>query len=267
MSKRFIDTNLFDDPWFMELSIKGKLLWIYFITKCDHAGILELNVKLAKFQTEIKDIETVIKELSDRLITVKENLYFIPKYIEFQYPNFPNSTVRQQESAIKILTKLGLYDESNLTVSQVLSNTSVNDSVNDTVTVNGDVNGKKPDFFDRVLKIWIDCYYQEREIEYEVTAKRKETSAISKLLTIYKKRKPESDTETTLKDFETYFRMCLNIEDAWLNENMSIPIMLSQYNKIQTILKNGKQRGSKNTGVSDSEIEAIAEYFYPDKKN
>jgi len=32
-------------------------------------------------------------------------------------------------------------------------------------------------------------------------------------------------------------------------------------------IKHGKQRGSKNTGVSDSEIEAIAEYFYPDKKN
>lgn len=111
MAKRFIDTGLFDDQWFMNLSKDAKLLWIYLITKCDHAGIIEANEKLIEFQTGIESFQTVGKELGRRLFFIYENYYFIPKYIEFQYPNFPNSRVRQQESAIKILVKFGLFDE------------------------------------------------------------------------------------------------------------------------------------------------------------
>ncbi len=111
MAKRFIDTGLFDDQWFMNLSKDAKLLWIYLITKCDHAGIIEANEKLIEFQTGIESFQNVGKELGRRLFFIYENYYFIPKYIEFQYPSFPNSRVRQQESAIKILAKFGLFDE------------------------------------------------------------------------------------------------------------------------------------------------------------
>jgi hypothetical protein len=122
MSKRFIDTGLFDDDWFMELSKDAKILWLYFITKCDHAGMIKLNPKLCKVQTDIKELETVIKQLSNRLVTVSEHLYFIPKFIDFQYPGFPNSKVRSQISAIAILKKHGLIDEENLTLIKGLDN-------------------------------------------------------------------------------------------------------------------------------------------------
>lgn len=112
MAKRFIDTGLFDDQWFMNLSKDAKLLWIYLITKCDHAGIIETNERLIEFQTGVKSFKTTAQELGERLFYIRDNYYFIPKYIAFQYPNFPNSRVRQQESAIKILVKFGLFDES-----------------------------------------------------------------------------------------------------------------------------------------------------------
>ena len=67
MAKRFIDTNLFDDEMFLELSKDAKLFFLYFITKCDHAGVLKLNKKLFEFQTGIKDSVRVIKELSNSL--------------------------------------------------------------------------------------------------------------------------------------------------------------------------------------------------------
>jgi len=132
MSKRFIDTDLFEDLFFMNLTIEGKILWIYFITKCDHAGIIELNSKLIKFLTGIEKIEPVIKQLSNRLVTVKKDLYFIPKYIDFQYPNFPNSKVRQQESAIEILKKHGLFNEENQTINKHLTKGYVNGNDTDT---------------------------------------------------------------------------------------------------------------------------------------
>jgi hypothetical protein len=122
MSKRFIDTGIFDDDWFMDLSKDGKLLWLYFITKCNHAGILKLNGKLCKVQTDIKDLDNSIKELANRLVTVSEQLYFIPKFIEFQYPGFPHSKARAQQSAIEILNKYGLLNEEDLTVKKQFDN-------------------------------------------------------------------------------------------------------------------------------------------------
>jgi hypothetical protein len=135
MAKRFIDTGLFDDEWFMDLSKDAKILWLYFITKCDHAGMLKVNEKLCKVQTDIKDLHGVIKQLGNRLVTVSEQFYFIPKYIDFQYPGFPNSKVRQQSSALEILKKHGLYTEEGLSVSKELSNTYDNDNDNDNVYI------------------------------------------------------------------------------------------------------------------------------------
>jgi hypothetical protein len=60
----------------------------------------------------------------------------MPKFIKFQYPNFPQSTVKQQDSALKILKQYGFWDEelnSCLTVSKELVN--YYDNVNDTVNV------------------------------------------------------------------------------------------------------------------------------------
>jgi hypothetical protein len=132
MSKRFIDSNLFNDEYFMSLSKDGKLFFIYFITNCDHAGILKLNKKLIQFQTDIECIETVIEELGNSLVTLKENTYFMPKYIKFQYPDFPKSNVKQQDSALKILISYGLFDvktNSILTVSKELKDSYDNDNV------------------------------------------------------------------------------------------------------------------------------------------
>lgn len=130
MAKRFIDTGLFDDPWFMDLSKDAKMLWVYLITKCDHAGLIDLNNKLCEFQTGIKSIETVIKELGNRIVSVREQLYFIPKFIQFQYPNFPNSKAKAQNSAIELLTKNKLFLNGSITIPELLPNSYGNDNDN-----------------------------------------------------------------------------------------------------------------------------------------
>lgn len=131
MAKRFIDTNLFSDEWFCELSKDTKLFFIYFITSCDHAGVLRLNKKLCEFQTGIKSLETVTKELGNCLVTVKDGMYFMPKFLKFQYPNFPKSKVKQQEGAVKILNSLGISIEdinSYLSLGKELTNSYVSGS-------------------------------------------------------------------------------------------------------------------------------------------
>lgn len=139
MAKRFIDTKMFEDEWICSLSKDGKLFFIYYITTCDHAGILKLNKRLCEFQTGLKSIDTVIKELGKSLITVKENVYFMPRFIKFQYPDFPKSTVKQQDSALKILKSYNLFNNetnSYLTLTKELLNSYDSDNVNDSDSVN-----------------------------------------------------------------------------------------------------------------------------------
>ena len=124
MSKRFIDTKIFNDEWFMDLSASAKLLYIYFITTCDHAGIIDINWKLAEFLTGIKELkkikESLLKEFGDRLVYLKKSYYFLPKFIWFQYPGFPKSNVNQQQGAIRRLKEFDLYNEKNQTLNKEL---------------------------------------------------------------------------------------------------------------------------------------------------
>lgn len=153
MAKRFIDTGLFDDEWFSELDNECKIFWIYYLTKCDHAGLLKYNKKLIEFQTGVNSLERVIKELGNRLVRVTEVLLYCPKFIEYQYPGFPKSGVKQQESAIKLLIAAGLWNplksgfellpNSPLTVSEVLPKTYVRDNVIGSVNDNDNVNGRE----------------------------------------------------------------------------------------------------------------------------
>lgn len=131
MSKRFIDTNLFNDEWFCSLSKDAKLFFIYFITSCNHAGMLKLNKKLCEFQTKLKSIDTLTKELGNSLVTLNGSLW-MPRYIKYQYPGFPKSAVRQQEGALKILLGNGLTIEeinSYLTLTKELPNSYVSETV------------------------------------------------------------------------------------------------------------------------------------------
>ena len=141
MAKRFIDTNMFSDEWVHSLSKDGKLFFIYYITNCDHAGVLKLNRGLCEFQTGLKNFDTIIKDFGDTLVAVKENVFFMPRFINFQYPKFPQSNVKQQDSAIKILKSYNLFNEetnSYVTLNKELTNPYVSDSVNvnDSVSVN-----------------------------------------------------------------------------------------------------------------------------------
>ena len=157
MAKRFIDTALFDDEWFMALSKDAKILWLYFITKCDHAGILKLNSKLCQLQTGIKSLGTVIEQLGNRIITVDEQLFFIPKFVEYQYPGFPDCKFNMAKSAISILEKYGLIKNSRLTVPELLVNSYGNGNGNG--ISNGNGKEEKPEFdFSFVEEKWKELF-------------------------------------------------------------------------------------------------------------
>ena len=190
MAKRFIDTEIFSDPWFMDLTVNAKLFFIYLITNCDHAGIIDINWKLAELQTGIKQLrksyERLIKEYQNRIIHLRNSYYFIPKFIDFQYPGFPKSKVRQQEGAIKRLLEFDLFD----TEKQSLNKEFINsyeyeyDTGNDNEDDNEDERSKEilmpfdEDEFKEVWEFWKKYQKEQYRFTYKPIG---EKGALSKL--------------------------------------------------------------------------------------
>jgi len=111
MSKRFIDTGFLDQKWIRKLLPERKSFLIYLMLKCDNGGIIDLDMEDVEFWIG-KKIGNFMQWLpKNYLIPLDESdKYFMPKFIEWQYPNFPYSKVHQQEQAKSILAKYNIYN-------------------------------------------------------------------------------------------------------------------------------------------------------------
>lgn len=126
---------------------------------------------------------------------------------------------------------------------------NVNDNDNDNVKEEESKMPDKPaDFIDQI----IDCFVKEHG-SYEVLNRGKERAAASKILNEYKKKYPAATSEETLTGLQSYFRLCINIPDVWLMNNMSPSIIVSKFNEINKILKNGNNK----SGATDSQIAGL----------
>ena len=93
MAKRFTDSRKWYDDWFLELPNEHKLLWIYLLDMCDHAGIFKPNIKLLNFCLNSDyTSDNLIKIFGDRLQLLKDGKVFIPKFISFQYGNLSSDS-------------------------------------------------------------------------------------------------------------------------------------------------------------------------------
>lgn len=107
MSKRFTDTEKFNNPWYRKLPIKYKILWEYLLSECNHAGLLKIDIDLISFK--IGETITIddLKIFENRITFIKDDLIFIPKFIEFQYGAL-NTENRVHNSVLKELKKYNL---------------------------------------------------------------------------------------------------------------------------------------------------------------
>lgn len=112
MAKRLLDDKLFEDEWFVDLPQKYKILWLYLITKCDHAGIYKVSYKLMDFFVgEHLEPSEVKRILSDRIIEIEDGKkWFIPNFLKFQYSNGLNSNKPAIVSVRKIIIENNLVE-------------------------------------------------------------------------------------------------------------------------------------------------------------
>ena len=117
MAKRFTDTQKWSKSWYMDLTDKEKLLWIYMTDSCDHAGVWEVNWKLTSFMVGFQ-VEILPKNFERQVYKISDKKYWLKDFVEFQYGTL-NPNVNAHKSVINILTK---YNITNSTLNEPLNN-------------------------------------------------------------------------------------------------------------------------------------------------
>ena len=106
MAKRFSDTDKWKKGWIKKLTPGEKLVWVYLLDNCNHAGIWDVEIEVAETRLGIKinPIE-VIKAFGDKIKVIDNgNKWFITNFISFQY-GILNPLNRAHKSVIDILEK------------------------------------------------------------------------------------------------------------------------------------------------------------------
>jgi hypothetical protein len=111
--KRFTETDKWLDPWFQELPLDAKLVWLYLLDRCDNAGVWEPNKRLANF-TIGRDIDWPEVE---RLLTVGQRIeilsdgkWHVCKFVVFQYGQLSKECAPHRQ-VLRLMERHGLHAE------------------------------------------------------------------------------------------------------------------------------------------------------------
>ena len=106
MAKRFTDTEKWKKSFFRNLQAPYKLVWLYLLDDCDHAGVWNVEFDVMKLRTGIPaSQEEILSVFEGRIIPFDDNTkWFVPDFIEFQYGEL-NPENRAHNSVIALLNK------------------------------------------------------------------------------------------------------------------------------------------------------------------
>ena len=133
MAKRFTDTEKWKKPFIRNLKASYKLLWLYVCDDCDHSGIWQVDIEVAEIRIGEKlDGKKAIQFFGDKIILLDGGAkWFIPSFIEFQYPSGLNPDNRAHNSIIILLEKNNLLDKQNKPLTRSLQGRKDMDMVKD----------------------------------------------------------------------------------------------------------------------------------------
>lgn len=113
MAKRFTDTEKWKKPFIRTLKAPYKLLWFYICDDCDHAGIWQVDIDVARIRIgENITEQEAIKIFGDKVVRIDGGTkWYIPSFIDFQYPSGLNPDNKAHGGIIKTLQKYNLLDD------------------------------------------------------------------------------------------------------------------------------------------------------------
>jgi hypothetical protein len=107
MAKRLTDNQKWSKPFIRSLKLPYKVLWLYILDECDHAGIWQVDFDVARIKVGCDEIniEDAKKYFGDKIILFdNDEKMFVQDFIDFQYGNL-NPENRAHNSVIAILSK------------------------------------------------------------------------------------------------------------------------------------------------------------------
>ncbi len=107
MAKRFTDTEKWKKPFIRSLKAPYKLLWLYICDDCDHSGIWQVDLEVAEIRIGEKlDQQKAIQYFAEKIIPLDNGTkWFIPSFIEFQYPSGLSENNKAHTGIIKNLER------------------------------------------------------------------------------------------------------------------------------------------------------------------
>lgn len=109
-SRIFIHRDLWEKSWFFALPTEIKLFWIFISTHCDHAGIWSVNRELAETFTKCElDWEKIAELLSDRIIAISDEYWWLKNHVSDQYGEIDRKT-KPHTPVFKSLEKHNLFE-------------------------------------------------------------------------------------------------------------------------------------------------------------
>lgn len=112
MAKRFHDTEIWKQDWFLELPYEYMLLWFYIKDTCDHAGIWKPNKRFIEFISgktiDLKKAIELFNGNKGRLEILPNGRWLIPDFISFQYGHKLNPENRVHASILEVLKTNGV---------------------------------------------------------------------------------------------------------------------------------------------------------------
>jgi hypothetical protein len=170
--------------------------------------------------------------------------------------------IKKEKTKIKVAEwRKNQEDKENVTgYTQECNDAKVKESkVKESKVNNVRVSAKKAemDFIDQIIQLFIQAHG-----DYIIVNNGEERKMAAKILTIYKNKYPGATSEETLEALKQFFINCMDISDPWLKTNMSLPIIVSKFNQITKILKNGN---SKKSGATYADIARVTRQNFPEQ--
>lgn len=111
MAKRFTCTDKWKKKFIRGLDASYKLLWLYVLDDCNHAGIWEVDFEVAELRLGVPiNEEKALNIFAGKVYPFDNNSkWFVPDFIEFQYGNL-SETNRAHTAVIAILEKYDLIN-------------------------------------------------------------------------------------------------------------------------------------------------------------
>lgn len=106
MAKRFTDSEKWKKPFIRSMKAPYKLLWLYILDECDHAGIWQVDLEVAQIKIGEKlTLDLALQYLGAKILQIEGGeKWFIYDFIDFQYGAL-NPDNRAHNSVINILNK------------------------------------------------------------------------------------------------------------------------------------------------------------------